>query len=109
MLKSDEKNDSRDEKEKERFLTNSVFLNPQMQLRKIVNHPYLIQFPLIEGTEELRIDEDLVKESGKMLVLDALLAKLKAGGHKVYFENFHYNSRVYICSVSVSFCLLKFE
>lgn len=56
--------------------------NPMMQLRKIVNHPYLVQQPLLpDGT--LRVDESLVDKSGKMLVLDALLTRLKAEGHKV--------------------------
>ncbi|KAL0278526.1 UNVERIFIED_CONTAM: hypothetical protein PYX00_000331 [Menopon gallinae] len=57
--------------------------NPQMQLRKIVNHPYLVQFPLVPGTGQLKIDEDLVKNSGKLLVVDAILSKLKARNHKV--------------------------
>ncbi|EEB16258.1 lymphoid specific helicase, putative [Pediculus humanus corporis] len=74
--------------EEERFITNLVLQNPQMNLRKVVNHPFLIQYPLKEGTEELRIDEDLVKESGKMLVLDALLSKLKSRGHKVIIFSF---------------------
>lgn len=66
-----------------------VMQNPQMQLRKIVNHPYLVQFPLVpstDGSKVLRIDEDIIKQSGKMLVLDAMLAKLKERGHKVIFN-----------------------
>ncbi|XP_059480443.1 lymphoid-specific helicase-like [Neocloeon triangulifer] len=61
-------------------------LNPcsiVIDLRKVVNHPYLIQMPLIPGTMEPLINENLVKRSGKMLVLDAMLAKLKKTGHKV--------------------------
>ncbi|KAK6617248.1 hypothetical protein RUM44_005579 [Polyplax serrata] len=73
---------------KEQYMTNLNVRNIQMILRKIVHHPYLIQYPLQEGTEELRIDEDLVKESGKMLILDALLSKLKDGGHKVLIFSF---------------------
>ncbi|XP_012255709.2 lymphocyte-specific helicase-like [Athalia rosae] len=50
--------------------------------KKIVNHPYLIHCPL--GFDGLpKIDEELVKSSGKLLVLDAMLQKLKAGGHRV--------------------------
>jgi SNF2 family DNA or RNA helicase len=61
-------------------------LNPSkiiIDLRKVVNHPYLIQMPLIPGTDEPLIDENLVNRAGKMLVLDAMLAKLKATNHKV--------------------------
>jgi ATP-dependent DNA helicase len=43
----------------------------------------MVQMPLIPGTEEPLIDENLVNIAGKMLVLDAMLAKLKATGHKV--------------------------
>ncbi|XP_017880026.1 lymphoid-specific helicase-like [Ceratina calcarata] len=50
--------------------------------KKIVNHPYLIHFPL--GPDGLpKIDEDFIKVSGKFLVLDAMLPKLKEQGHKV--------------------------
>ncbi|XP_059478534.1 lymphocyte-specific helicase-like [Neocloeon triangulifer] len=61
-------------------------INPsaaKVDLRKVVNHPYLIQMPLIPGTKEPLIDEDLIQSAGKMLVLDAMLAKLKERGHKV--------------------------
>lgn len=57
-------------------------------LRKVVNHPYLIQLPLVPGTEEPLIDENLVNHAGKMLVLDAMLAKLKATNHKVNKHKF---------------------
>lgn len=59
-------------------------VQPMMQLRKIVNHPYLVHFPLVPGGKELRVDEELVNKSGKLLVLDAMLVKLKQGGHKVH-------------------------
>ncbi|XP_043525884.1 lymphoid-specific helicase-like [Frieseomelitta varia] len=50
--------------------------------KKIVNHPYLIHHPL--GLDLLpKIDEELVRSSGKLLVLDAMLARLKQQGHKV--------------------------
>lgn len=57
--------------------------NPMMQLRKIVNHPYLVQMPLDENRKMMIVDEELVTQSGKLLVLDALLVKLKEQGHKV--------------------------
>ncbi|XP_071558664.1 lymphoid-specific helicase isoform X2 [Temnothorax nylanderi] len=50
--------------------------------KKIVNHPYLVHCPL-DSTGLPKIDDDLIKSSGKLLVLDAMLAKLKAQGHKI--------------------------
>ncbi|XP_031847081.1 lymphoid-specific helicase [Nomia melanderi] len=50
--------------------------------KKIVNHPYLVRYPLNDCGLPL-IDENLVKASGKLLVLDAMLPKLKSQGHKV--------------------------
>lgn len=55
-----------------------------MQLRKVVNHPYLM--PGGEDGPPFKTDEWIVKHSGKMIVLDKLLRKLfndKAGQHKV--------------------------
>ncbi|KAJ7544012.1 hypothetical protein O6H91_09G061600 [Diphasiastrum complanatum] len=51
-----------------------------MQLRKCANHPYL--FPGAEPNP-LETGEDLVLASGKLQLLDRLLLKLKAGGHRV--------------------------
>lgn len=61
---------------------------PEMQLRKISNHPYLIQMPVVtvSGQLECKVDEDIINKSGKMLVLDAMLSKLKERGHKVKFD-----------------------
>lgn len=61
--------------------------NPFMQLKKIANHPYLVHMPLIPGTEQILVDENIVKASGKFQVLDAMLTKLKLFGHKVIFMN----------------------
>ena len=54
-----------------------------MELKKAANHPYLF-----EGAEaQTNSDEDtlkgLVMSSGKMVLLDKLLARLKADGHRV--------------------------
>jgi SNF2 family DNA or RNA helicase len=52
------------------------------QLRKAANHPYLFN-----GVERVAIDglptEEIVTTSGKMLILDRLLAALYAKGHRV--------------------------
>lgn len=57
--------------------------NPFMQLKKLANHPYLVHMPLKPGTQEMLIDESMIKVSGKFQVLDAMLTKLKFLGHKV--------------------------
>lgn len=58
------------------------FLISDVLYKKIVNHPYLIHCPL--GPDYLpKIDTDLIRASGKLLVLDAMLAKLKKDGHRV--------------------------
>ncbi len=63
---------------KQRSLTNVV-----MELKKCANHPWLVEGspPEIDLTaEELG---DLVESSGKMQLLDLMLPKLKAAGHRV--------------------------
>ncbi|XP_051510928.1 chromodomain-helicase-DNA-binding protein 9-like isoform X2 [Myxocyprinus asiaticus] len=68
-------------------------LNTMMELRKCCNHPYLIK-----GAEE-KILEDfkevynpaavefhlqaMIQSAGKLVLIDKLLPKMKAGGHKV--------------------------
>jgi chromodomain-helicase-DNA-binding protein 7 len=69
---------------------NNIF----MELRKVCNHPYLVNGaepqilverramlggPAPEGFDE----ESLIRSSGKMILLDKLLAKLRADGHRV--------------------------
>lgn len=51
-----------------------------MELRKAANHPYLIEG--IEGPP-YTTDQHLVDNCGKMIILDQLLAKLKAQGSRV--------------------------
>ena len=62
-------------------------LNVMMELRKVCNHPYLIK-----GVEETETEgmahlaekyEALINASGKMVLINKLLPKLKASGHKV--------------------------
>lgn len=56
-------------------------LNIVMQLRKAANHPYLF-----EGVEDRTLPpfaEHLVENSGKLVVLDKLLKKLKKDGSRV--------------------------
>lgn len=59
--------------------------NPFMQLKKIANHPYLVQMPLNSGEKKILVDENIVSASGKFQVLDAMLTKLKLLKHKVLY------------------------
>lgn len=52
------------------------FNNAMMQLRKICNHPYLF-------LNEWFMDDELIRASGKFELLDRMLPKLKAAGHRV--------------------------
>jgi len=61
--------------------TKSRLLNVVMQLRKVCNHPYL--FPGAEEGPPFVTDETIVNASGKMRVLDKLLPRLYAQGHRV--------------------------
>ncbi len=55
--------------------------NLVMQLRTCCNHPYA--FPGAEPEEGPRSADELAEASGKLKVLDRLLTRLKAGGHRV--------------------------
>ena len=57
--------------------------NTVMQLRKVCSHPFLFDWPVVPGTQELVLDESLVDASGKMMVLDRLLEELFRRKHKV--------------------------
>ncbi|TYZ63820.1 hypothetical protein PybrP1_007352 [[Pythium] brassicae (nom. inval.)] len=56
--------------------------NRAMQLRKCCNHPFLFDEAL-DGRGEVATDERLVTASGKLQVLDKMLARLQRAGHKV--------------------------
>lgn len=67
--------------------------NPMMVMRKLINHPFTVHCPVVPGTREIVIDEEVVTQSGKMMVLDAMLNKLKARGHKVKNKNKYKNCK----------------
>lgn len=52
-----------------------------MTFKKIVNHPFLVDPPVLLGGKDYY--KNLILESGKMLVLELMLKKLKVDGHKV--------------------------
>ena len=58
-------------------------LNIVMQLRKVCNHPYLIPGTEPETGTPQFLQEMRIKASGKLALLDPLLDRLKAGGHRV--------------------------
>jgi chromodomain-helicase-DNA-binding protein 7 len=64
-------------------------MNIMLQLRKCCNHPYLIngvEQSVIESLSDRSpetVYQTLIKASGKLVLVDKLLPKLKAGGHKV--------------------------
>ena len=51
--------------------------NAVMQLRKVCNHPYLF------SPEGYHINEKIIRSSAKVELLDRMLPKLKAAGHRV--------------------------
>lgn len=55
--------------------------NIVMELRKVANHPYLIEN--VEPGPPFTTDEHLINCCGKMMVLDKLLMKLKEQGSRV--------------------------
>eukprot|EP00731_Ephydatia_muelleri_P023270 Em0015g853a len=55
-------------------------MNVLVQLRKCVNHPYL--FDGVEP-EPFEAGEHLIEASGKLFIIDKLLAHLKSRGHRV--------------------------
>jgi chromodomain-helicase-DNA-binding protein 7 len=62
--------------------------NLAMQLRKCCNHPFLLrgveeQHVLMNGKSMEEQADILVKASGKLVLLDKLLPRLKEGGHRV--------------------------
>lgn len=66
---------------------NASLLNIMMELKKISNHPYM--FPGVEervlagSTRREDHIKGLITSSGKMMLLDGLLTKMKADGHRV--------------------------
>ena len=75
-------------------------LNILMQLRKCCNHPYL--FDGAEPGPPYTTDEHIVSNSGKMVVLDKLLAKLKEQGKLQIFKLMWNNLILYMNNILLS-------
>ncbi|KAJ7590813.1 P-loop containing nucleoside triphosphate hydrolase protein [Mycena floridula] len=76
-------------------------MNMVMQLRKVACHPYL--FDGAEPGPPYTTDEHLIENSGKMLILDKLLASMKAKGSRVLI--FSQMSRV--LDILEDYCLFR--
>lgn len=83
--------DDEEEEEKERAKTLAIakreisqkkLQNPVMQLRQCCNSPHNFFYPF-DMDDHTPVDETLVTESGKMLLLDQLLPELLQRGHKI--------------------------
>ncbi|XP_072334889.1 lymphoid-specific helicase isoform X2 [Scyliorhinus torazame] len=77
--------------------------NVLMLLRKCCNHPYLIEYPLDPKTQEFKIDEELVKSSGKFLILDRMLPELSRRGHKVLI----FSQMTSMLDILMDYCYLR--
>ncbi|XP_072534071.1 lymphoid-specific helicase isoform X1 [Salminus brasiliensis] len=77
--------------------------NVLMLLKRCCNHAYLIEYPLVPGTEEFKIDEQLVGASGKFLILDRMLPELKKRGHKVLI----FSQMTSVLDVLMDYCYLR--
>ncbi|KAF9263334.1 hypothetical protein L218DRAFT_980171 [Marasmius fiardii PR-910] len=62
---------------------NISLLNIAMELKKAANHPYLFDGAEPHSTSEEETLKGLVMNSGKMVLLDKLLARLRQDGHRV--------------------------
>ncbi len=62
-----------------RFTKNNIM----MQMRKITNHPFLVQWPINPKTGDVIVDKDIIRSSGKMRALDELLKQLYIRKHRV--------------------------
>lgn len=84
-------------------VANIKLQNIMMQLRKCCNHPYLLNFPLDPRTGMVLIDEELIQHSGKLLVLDAMLPKLRERGHKVLL----FSQMTMLLDILADYCELR--
>ncbi|CAM9610522.1 unnamed protein product, partial [Ascophyllum nodosum] len=79
----------------------TVILNIVMQLRKCCNHPYLFA-----GVEDRKLDplgDHLIFNCGKMVLLDKLLNKLYAKGHRVLI----FTQMTRMLDIFEDFCVMR--
>ncbi|KAI0062865.1 transcription regulator [Artomyces pyxidatus] len=63
--------------------SNISLLNIAMELKKAANHPYLFDGAEVKTSVDEETLKGLVMNSGKMVLLDKLLARLRTDGHRV--------------------------
>ncbi|KAH9992613.1 P-loop containing nucleoside triphosphate hydrolase protein [Russula vinacea] len=63
--------------------TNISLLNIAMELKKAANHPFLFDGAEVKTESAEETLKGLVMNSGKMVLLDKLLARLRSDGHRV--------------------------
>lgn len=56
-----------------------------LRMKQVIDHPYLIVFP-VTPKKQFKMDERLITDSGKMIVLDKMLKKLKKQKHRVKMQ-----------------------
>lgn len=54
-----------------------------MELKKAANHPYLFDGAEVRSETEEEVLKGIVMNSGKMVLLDKLLARLRQDGHRI--------------------------
>lgn len=54
-----------------------------MELKKAANHPYLFDGAEVHSQDREQTLKGIVMNSGKLVLLDKLLARLKVDGHRV--------------------------
>jgi chromodomain-helicase-DNA-binding protein 4 len=57
--------------------------NVVMELRKLCGHPYLLEGVEPQTRNQIEANRQLLEVSGKLLLLDKMMVKLKADGHRV--------------------------
>ena len=57
--------------------------NRMMDMRKVTNHPYLIEYPLTPDGVFYNSDQNIIEKCGKLKVLDQMLDELLKRGHKM--------------------------
>ncbi|GAM84874.1 hypothetical protein ANO11243_028760 [Dothideomycetidae sp. 11243] len=65
-----------------RQIANKKLQNPVLQLRLCCNSPHNFYYPFT-AADESDVDDTLITESGKMMLLDQLMPNLLKNGHKV--------------------------
>jgi ATP-dependent helicase STH1/SNF2 len=72
--------------------------NELMQLRKICQHPFLFESVEDNISPSGMVDEKLVRTSGKIELLNRILPKFFAAGHRVRVSLYSLNPKLKVAS-----------